>query len=208
MSLSWYVMARSRNEPVIALPIFPLRMQIHPYIFCSPASGIERPEDLEGQENRHGPVPLDRRSVGAAASCKNITACGRKIASGLRQRTRVADAGYQPPADVNSRAPTSPPKRSFARRARRADPAQYRAVVSNEDPRIRRVFKDIRATVNDYFRQHPNLPDHSYSGRPAVAVRQTSLARSQPARTPSMKLKNFAGSPTTMPSARHFRRRF
>src|SRR5207237_1109973 len=42
MSLSWYTMARSRGEPVIALPIFPLRMQIHPYIFCSPSSGIER----------------------------------------------------------------------------------------------------------------------------------------------------------------------
>ena len=50
MSLSWYMMARCRNEPVIALPIFPLRMQIHPYIFCSASSGIERPEDLEGKK--------------------------------------------------------------------------------------------------------------------------------------------------------------
>ena len=50
MSLSWYMMARCRNEPVIALPIFPLRMQIHPYIFCSAASGIERPEDLKGKK--------------------------------------------------------------------------------------------------------------------------------------------------------------
>ena len=50
MSLSWYMMARCRKEPVIALPIFPLRMQIHPYIFCSPASGIEKPEDLKGKK--------------------------------------------------------------------------------------------------------------------------------------------------------------
>ena len=54
MSLSWYMMARCRNEPVIALPIFPLRMQIHPYIFCGTASGIEGPEDLQRKENRHG----------------------------------------------------------------------------------------------------------------------------------------------------------
>ena len=27
MSLSWYLMARCRGEPVIALPVFPLRMQ-------------------------------------------------------------------------------------------------------------------------------------------------------------------------------------
>src|SRR3954469_16043667 len=49
MSLSWYTMARCRGEPVIALPIFPLRMQIHPYIFCSPKSGIEGPGDLKGK---------------------------------------------------------------------------------------------------------------------------------------------------------------
>ena len=50
MSLSWYTMARCRGEPVIALPIFPLRMQIHPYIFCSSSSGIDRPEDLKGKK--------------------------------------------------------------------------------------------------------------------------------------------------------------
>src|SRR5436190_23548862 len=30
MSLSWYTMARLRGEPVIALPIFPMRMFIQP----------------------------------------------------------------------------------------------------------------------------------------------------------------------------------
>ncbi len=68
MSLSWYMMARCRNEPVIALPIFPLRMQIHPYIFCSAASGIEPPRGSQRQKNRHGRVPLDRRSLGARHS--------------------------------------------------------------------------------------------------------------------------------------------
>ena len=28
MSFSWYVMARGRGEPVVALPIFPLRMPV------------------------------------------------------------------------------------------------------------------------------------------------------------------------------------
>jgi hypothetical protein len=50
MSMSWYMMARCRKEPVIALPIFPLRMQIHPYIFCSASSGIEQPGDLKGKK--------------------------------------------------------------------------------------------------------------------------------------------------------------
>jgi 4,5-dihydroxyphthalate decarboxylase len=49
MSLSWYVMARLRGEPLIALPIFPLRMFIHPYLFCRQSSALARPEDLQGK---------------------------------------------------------------------------------------------------------------------------------------------------------------
>jgi 4,5-dihydroxyphthalate decarboxylase len=50
MSLSWYAMARLRGEPVIALPIFPMRMFIQPYIFCSAASPARAPEDLRGKK--------------------------------------------------------------------------------------------------------------------------------------------------------------
>ena len=42
MSLSWYAMARDRGEPVCALPIFPLRMFIHPYISYRAGAGIAR----------------------------------------------------------------------------------------------------------------------------------------------------------------------
>ena len=50
MSLSWYAMARTRGEPVVALPIFPMRMFIQPYIFCSAASHLRAPEDLRGKK--------------------------------------------------------------------------------------------------------------------------------------------------------------
>src|ERR1700752_277457 len=49
MSLSWYVMARSRGEPLIAVPIFPLRMFIHPYLFCRNPAEISGPEKLKGK---------------------------------------------------------------------------------------------------------------------------------------------------------------
>src|SRR5258708_26627529 len=49
MSLSWYAMARSRNEPVYALPIFPMRMFAQPYIYCGANSGIKEPRDLIGK---------------------------------------------------------------------------------------------------------------------------------------------------------------
>ena len=49
MSLSWYVMARCRQEPVIALPIFPLRMPVHAYIFCRAEAPYIHPHDLVGK---------------------------------------------------------------------------------------------------------------------------------------------------------------
>ena len=55
MSLSWYAMAEIRGEPVYALPIFPLRMFIHPYIYRAPNSGIAEPRDLIGKR-----VGMDR----------------------------------------------------------------------------------------------------------------------------------------------------
>jgi len=49
MSLSWYVMARHRKEPVVALPIFPLRMPVHAHLFCRTDSPYHHPKDLLGK---------------------------------------------------------------------------------------------------------------------------------------------------------------
>jgi 4,5-dihydroxyphthalate decarboxylase len=48
MSFSWYVMARDRGEPVIALPIFPLRMPVLSYLFCRSDAPFRTPADLKG----------------------------------------------------------------------------------------------------------------------------------------------------------------
>ncbi len=55
MSLSWYAMARDRGEPVYALPIFPMRMLVHPYYSCRAGAGIAQPKDLIGRR-----VGMDR----------------------------------------------------------------------------------------------------------------------------------------------------
>jgi 4,5-dihydroxyphthalate decarboxylase len=49
MSLSRYVMARCRGEPLIALPVFPLRMFVHPYLFCRDRAQISGPQSLKGK---------------------------------------------------------------------------------------------------------------------------------------------------------------
>jgi 4,5-dihydroxyphthalate decarboxylase len=49
MSLSWYVAARDRGEPCIAIPIFPLRDPILAFVYTRADSGITRPSDLIGR---------------------------------------------------------------------------------------------------------------------------------------------------------------
>lgn len=49
MSLSWYLMAHCRNEPVVALPIFPLRMPVHAYMYCRADAPYTSPADLAGK---------------------------------------------------------------------------------------------------------------------------------------------------------------
>jgi 4,5-dihydroxyphthalate decarboxylase len=50
MSLSWFIAARARNEPVWALPIFPLRMPVLGYMFCRTDSPYQAPRDLIGRK--------------------------------------------------------------------------------------------------------------------------------------------------------------
>src|ERR1700722_20514366 len=49
MSFSWYCAARDRGEPVIALPVFPLRMPVHAYMFCRSDAPYTSPRDLRGK---------------------------------------------------------------------------------------------------------------------------------------------------------------
>ena len=49
MSLSWYVAARERGEPCIAIPIFPLRDPILAYAYTRADSSITKPSDLAGK---------------------------------------------------------------------------------------------------------------------------------------------------------------
>ncbi len=49
MSLSWYVAARERGEPCIAIPIFPLRDPILAFVYTRTDSSLTKPADLNGK---------------------------------------------------------------------------------------------------------------------------------------------------------------
>jgi 4,5-dihydroxyphthalate decarboxylase len=156
MSLSWYMMARCRNEPVIALPIFPLRMQIHPYIFCSPAAAIERPEDLKGKR-----IGMDQYRLTVGLWARGIL----QEHYGVRPEecewftSEPEGAGYQPPVNVSITITYKSAEAMLLDGEIDAlIPPNIVPSFRAKDPRIRRLFKDPRATVNDYFRRTKIFP--------------------------------------------------
>jgi 4,5-dihydroxyphthalate decarboxylase len=156
MSLSWYMMARYRKEPVIALPIFPLRMQIHPYIFCSSSSQIERPEDLKGKK-----IGMDQYRLTVGLWARGIL----QEHYGVRPQecewftSEPEGAGYQPPSDIKITVADEPTEGMLLRGEIDAlIPPNIAPSFRAKDPRIRRLFKDPRTAVNEYFRKTKIFP--------------------------------------------------
>jgi len=156
MSLSWYMMARSRKEPVIALPIFPLRMQIHPYIFCSPSSAIQRPEDLKGKK-----IGMDQYRLTVGLWARGILQEDYGVSPEECEwfTSEREGAGYQPSPNVKITVTHQPAEAMLLKGEIDAlIPPNIVPSFRAKDARIRRLFKDPRAIVNEYFRRTKIFP--------------------------------------------------
>jgi 4,5-dihydroxyphthalate decarboxylase len=156
MSMSWYMMARCRKEPVIALPIFPLRMQIHPYLFCSASSGIQRPEDLKGKR-----IGMDQYRLTVGLWARGIL----QEHYGVRPEdchwvtSEPEGAGFQEPPGVRITVQNEPTEALLLGGEIDAlIPPNIVPSFRAKDPRIRRVFKEPRAVINEYFRKTKIFP--------------------------------------------------
>ena len=156
MSLSWYTMAKCRGEPVIALPVFPMRMFIHPYIFYSPASNIHTAEELKGKK-----VGMDqyRLTVGLWARGILKEFHGVRAEEMLWFTSEPEGAGFEPPRELSLTVRREGVESLLLDGEIDAliapnVPASFRA----GDPRIRRVFKNPRSEIMEYFRATKIFP--------------------------------------------------
>jgi 4,5-dihydroxyphthalate decarboxylase len=176
MSFSLYVAARGRGEPVIALPIFPLRMAVLAYVFCRADAPYQSPSELKG---------------------KRIASIGYRYTVNLWLRGIFNEHYGLAPEDVTwvTRAPENAgfvmPKGINVDIVPNRTPGQLLidgevdAVIGPEapdeylkgDPRIRRIFADARSVCADYSRKVGFFPvthtvvmsEASLSARPWVA---------------------------------------
>ena len=156
MSLSWYTMARCRGEPVIALPVFPMRMFIHPYIFCSSSSNIHAPEELKGKK-----VGMDqyRLTVGLWARGILKEFYGVRPEEMLWVTSEPEGAGFEPPKEVRLMVREQSVESLLLKGEIDAlvapnVPASFRA----GDPRIRRLFENCRTQITEYFHKTNIFP--------------------------------------------------
>jgi 4,5-dihydroxyphthalate decarboxylase len=131
-------------------------MQIHPYIFCSASSGIERPEDLKGKR-----VGMDQYRLTVGLWARGIL----QEHYGVRPEdchwvtSEPEGASFQLPAGVKITVQNEPTEVLLLRGELDAlIPPNVVPSFRARDPRIRRVFKDPRTAVNEYFRKTKIFP--------------------------------------------------
>lgn len=157
MSLSWYLAARCRGEPVIALPIFPLRMPVHAYMFCRADAPYTSPRDLVGKrvgtpgyrytvnlwlrgilQDQYGVSPSDLRWV----TCE------------------TEGAGYVPPEgiDITVRPGDHPERMLLDGEVDAVFSPEILPGIERLDPRLRRLFPDAEAELAGYVASTGILP--------------------------------------------------
>ena len=158
MSFSWYIMARDRGEPVIALPIFPLRMPVHAYVFCRDDAPFTSPAELKdkrigliyyrltvnlwlrGIVNEHyGVAPQDSHWVTTSA----LEGAGFKVPPGIDLTVREGESVEQLLLDGEIDCVYAPDLLPGFR---------------DGNPRIRRIFPDARAEIAAYYEKTKIMP--------------------------------------------------
>jgi 4,5-dihydroxyphthalate decarboxylase len=176
MSLSWYVMARCRGERLIALPIFPLRMFIQPYLFCRNPAEISAPEKLEGKTIG---IQQYRITVGLWARGILHERHGVHHTDMNWVTSEPEGAGFRIPADVKLKLQNEDVEKLLLNGALDAVilPNVAKSFRSG-DPRIHRVFADCRTSVESYFRDTGIFPiTHTLVARESVVAEHPRLCR-------------------------------
>jgi len=131
-------------------------MQIHPYIFCSASSAIEKPEDLKGKK-----IGMDQYRLTVGLWARGIL----QEDYGVRPEecewftSEPEGAGYQPSPNVEITVTHKPVEAMLLNGEIDAlIPPNIVPSFRAKDARIRRLFKDPRETVNEYFRRTKIFP--------------------------------------------------
>jgi len=165
MSLSSYLMHRSRSDDFIALPVFPSRCFRHSCIFIHKGSGIRRPEDLAGKRvgvpEYQMTAPLWQRALlqhdyGVPPSAiqwfqGGLEQPGREEKERLNLPSDVTIQPIKPEQTLNQMLATGEIDALLSARA----PSSFSS--SQQEP-VARLFPDFKRVEQGYFRRTAIFP--------------------------------------------------
>jgi len=176
MSISWYVMARCRGEPLIALPIFPLRMFIQPYLFCRNPAEISAPEKLKGKT-----IGIQQYRITVGLWTRGILheRHGVEHTDVNWVTSEPEGAGFRVPADVKLELQSEDVETLLLNGA--LDAVILPNVAKSfrvGDPCIHRVFSECRSSIQSYFQDTGIFPiTHTLVARESVVAEHPWLCK-------------------------------
>ena len=159
LSFASYIIARTSEKPLIAIPIFPLRLFRHSYILINTDSGIFAPKDLEGKR------------VGLAEFQQTATVWVRGILQheyGV-DLTKIDWLAWKAKNRMEIKAPRSYRIQTLPA-GNRPDQMLIKGELDalicstifpsllNGNPKVRRLFEDSRRVEMDYYKKTGIFP--------------------------------------------------
>ena len=186
LSLSTYVLTAQQDAPFVAIPVFPSRAFRHSGIYVHSGAGVGSPRDLAGRRVGVAEYQLTANVWirGILADFHDVPVSSvRYVTGGLHQsgrREKVAIPALPEGVEVTA----CPEGRTLAQVLVTGEiDALYTPRVPrpflDSDPRVRRLFPDVRAAEESYYRQTQIFPImHVVAIRREMYERSRWLARS------------------------------
>jgi 4,5-dihydroxyphthalate decarboxylase len=178
MSLSWYVAARDRAEPCIAIPIFPLRDPILAFVYTRTDSPVTKPSDLIGKriglEGFRFTINLVLRGV-----FKDYYGLSPEQVTWITSETELND--YVPPANIRIelRQGKSAPQKLKDGEVDAIFCPRVPCEFQMGEPWIRRLFPDCQDEMQRLARKLGYIPvSHTIVMKKELAEREPWIAAS------------------------------
>ena len=176
MSLSWYVAARDRGEPCIAIPIFPLRDPILAFVYTRTDSPITKPSDLIGKriglEGFRFTINLVLRGI-----FNDHYGLSPEQMTWITSEAELND--YVPPSNIKIelRKGKSAPQKLKDGEVDAIFCPRVPAEFQNREPWIRRLFPDCQAEVQRLVKKLGYIPvSHTVVMKKELAEREPWIA--------------------------------
>jgi 4,5-dihydroxyphthalate decarboxylase len=182
MSLSSYLIARSRGMDMIAIPVFPSRRFMHMELFYHVDSGIKQPSDLVGKR-----IGVGEYQQTAALWMRGILEHDFGVSQykvhWYMERSEVFShggaTGFSPPEGisfnrippekslasmlVNNELDAAPTHRAFSRESNIIDRSTQIRARGGDWTKVKPLFPDRIAEGSRFFKQHGYIPaNHAY----------------------------------------------